>query len=82
MDDDALRLQFDSLKVISELILDVSHLRDAAGDLWVHWTGNLQHHVNSLRVEVKGFLKLTISLVVLGFLDKGSHVSVGYEQGL
>ena len=60
LDNKTLRLKLDSLKVISELVLDVGHLRDAGGNISVDGTSDLEEHVYGLTVKVKGSLVLLL----------------------
>ena len=60
LDDQTLGLELDSLEVISKLVLDVGHLRDAGGNICVDGTSDLEEHVDRLTVEVKGSLVLLL----------------------
>ena len=48
LDDQTLGLELDSLEVISKLVLDVGHLRDAGGNICVDCSCNLKKHVDCL----------------------------------
>ena len=60
LDDQTLGLELDSLEVISKLVLDVGHFRDARGNICVDGTSDLEEHVDRLTVEVKGSLVLLL----------------------
>ena len=60
LDDQTLGLKLDSLKVISKLVLDIGHLRDAGRNISVDGTCNLEKHIDGLTVEVKGSLILLL----------------------
>ena len=50
LEHDGLSLKLDRLQEVSELELDASDVGNAARNLFVHGTRNLEKHVNGLRV--------------------------------
>ena len=76
LNNDGFCLQLNCLQVVPKLVLDVSHLCDTGGDLWVHWSGDLHKYVYGLAVIIKGLLKMAFTLCGPSLLHQDGRVFV------